>query len=384
MQGFQGFIYGVVFGIVNVIPGISGATMMVIMGCYDKVCGALALDFKHIKENLRFLIPFGVGVIAGIVGAAVVLSGLFELYPVPTYFLFIGLILGSLPFVYRTATKYEKFKKSSIIPIVLATALVVGLSVFGDLSDESSDIRWSRDGTGTFTTTYKNNTNQDISEFHLRFKEGEIVSVVGAQLYYVENTFETIFGGVSDEAQNNAIRPLGADRLGAGESFTFRYVSAAGNPVEFQPKVKYNMSVMFFMVLLFGGMLSAAAMVMPGISGSFMMVLLGIYTTVISAVKNMDIVVLLPAGLGVLIGLVAGAKLIKWLLKRFYTVSYSVIIGLVIGSAYAILPLDEIEVGPQLIFGIGIMVVAGAISLSIGAERNAKDEMVKIARNLEE
>ena len=43
--------YGMVFGIANVIPGVSGGTMLVVFGCYDKVCGALALDFKEIKKN---------------------------------------------------------------------------------------------------------------------------------------------------------------------------------------------------------------------------------------------------------------------------------------------------------------------------------------------
>ena len=51
MKNLLGILYGAVFGIANVIPGVSGGTMLVAFGCYDKVCGALALDFKEIWNS---------------------------------------------------------------------------------------------------------------------------------------------------------------------------------------------------------------------------------------------------------------------------------------------------------------------------------------------
>ena len=56
MSNFLGIVFGLVFGIANIIPGVSGGTMLVTCGCYDKVCGALALDFKEIKKNITFLV----------------------------------------------------------------------------------------------------------------------------------------------------------------------------------------------------------------------------------------------------------------------------------------------------------------------------------------
>ena len=61
MQYVLAVLYGLVFGIANIIPGVSGGTMLVVFGCYDKVCGALSLNFKEIKKNIVFLIFFGIG-----------------------------------------------------------------------------------------------------------------------------------------------------------------------------------------------------------------------------------------------------------------------------------------------------------------------------------
>ena len=52
MQYLIAVLYGLVFGIANIIPGVSGGPMLVVFGCYDKVCGALSLNFKEIKKNI--------------------------------------------------------------------------------------------------------------------------------------------------------------------------------------------------------------------------------------------------------------------------------------------------------------------------------------------
>ena len=52
LQYLLAVVYGIVFGVANIIPGVSGGTMLVVFGCYDKVCGALSLDFKEIKKLL--------------------------------------------------------------------------------------------------------------------------------------------------------------------------------------------------------------------------------------------------------------------------------------------------------------------------------------------
>ena len=81
MQNILAILYGIVFGIANVIPGVSGGTMLVVFGCYDKVCGALTLNLKEIKKNIVFLVFFGIGAVIGIVGFAFVITWLFTNFP---------------------------------------------------------------------------------------------------------------------------------------------------------------------------------------------------------------------------------------------------------------------------------------------------------------
>ncbi|MDR1754330.1 MAG: DUF368 domain-containing protein [Eubacterium sp.] len=383
MQAFLAIIFGIIFGIANVIPGVSGGTMMVVMGCYDKVCGALALDFKHIKSNLNFLIPFGIGAISGIIGFSFVITYLFENFPVPTYLFFIGLILGSLPQIFRNATAKEKFKIKFIVPMIIALIAVVGITVFQQSHEEEDyTVKRTRTETG-FAIEFTNNTSQEIGSVYFEFPEGAITAAGGAELFYNESfsdKINTLFGN-GGEHSPNAIRPAGVSVVGANKSFSFTYNSSQGQPVELEAIIKYNMSSRLFSSLLFGGFIAAVAMIIPGVSGSFMMVLFGIYATVIGAVKDFNLVIILPAAIGIIFGVILGAKMIKWLLDRHNGLTYSIIIGLVAGSVYAILP-PEIEFNLQLIIGIGVMIVAGAVSLAIGMEKKSNDEMVKTAGNL--
>lgn len=88
-------LQGMVVGIANIIPGVSGGTMMVAMGLYDRLIHAITHLKSEFKESMKLLIPIFIG--AGI--AIVALSRLFEYllgnYPIPTNFAFCGLIMGS-------------------------------------------------------------------------------------------------------------------------------------------------------------------------------------------------------------------------------------------------------------------------------------------------
>ena len=85
-------LQGMVVGIANIIPGVSGGTMMVAMGLYDHLIHAITHLKSEFKKSMKLLIPIFLG--AGI--AIVVLSRLFEylleVYPIPTNFAFCGLI----------------------------------------------------------------------------------------------------------------------------------------------------------------------------------------------------------------------------------------------------------------------------------------------------
>ncbi|MBR5225887.1 MAG: DUF368 domain-containing protein [Clostridia bacterium] len=263
---------GVVIGVANIIPGVSGGTMMVSMGIYDTLIGCINNLFKDFVGCIKVLWPYGAGMAIGIVGLAKILTYLLEAFPLPTNMAFIGLILGSLP-VILGRIKGEKKGASGAIAFVLAFALVVGLQILGE-------------GNG----------------------------------------------------QDAAI----------------------------------TMSLGQLLILFFMGVIASATMVIPGVSGSMMLMLLGYYNPIIGAISGaidalvaMDVAgilaacgVLVPFGLGVVIGIFAIAKLIEVLLKRYKGATYCAILGLVAASPVAILMATNYAGVTALSWGIGAVTLA--------------------------
>lgn len=236
------FICGIVFGTANVIPGVSGGTMLVVFGVFDRLTEAIS-GVKKIISNLGFLITFALGAGAGILLSAKVIGSMFETYAVQTNMFFIGLILGGIPLILKFGTAEKKVKPLCILPFLLSMALVVGLTVL-----EKLDL---------FTLTA-----QDVSSFD----------------------------------------PI----------FSLKMIGCAA--------------------------IAAVTMIIPGISGSFMMMLLGVYETIIGALNSFNFYVIIPFAIGALFGIVFGAKLISLLIKKNKLMVYSAIMGMVVGSVYAILP----------------------------------------------
>jgi len=80
------------------------------------------------------------------------------------------------------------------------------------------------------------------------------------------------------------------------------------------------------------------AMILPGISGSFILFILGQYKFIIDAVKSFDVVALLPVIAGITIGIMSFSRLLTWLLKRFHQITITLLIGFMIGSLWRIWP----------------------------------------------
>ena len=242
---------GMVIGLANIIPGVSGGTMMVSMGIYDTIISCLNHLFKDFKKSVMTLLPYGIGMVAAIVVLASVIRYCLATFPLPTNCLFIGLILGGLPAI-LTRMKGKKKGAPGAIAFLAAFALIILLEVFGH-------------GEGT---------EADVS-----------------------------FGLVQ--------------------------------------------VILLFLV----GIVASATMIIPGVSGSMMLMLLGYYNPVLTAIENTvkalgaldmgalltGVGVLLPFGLGIVAGIFGVARLIEYLLRRWEGVTFCGILGLVIASPVVIL-----------------------------------------------
>lgn len=262
-------LQGMVVGIANIIPGVSGGTMMVAMGLYDRLIHAITHLKSEFKESMKLLIPIFAG--AGI--AIIALSRLFEFllatWPIPTNFAFCGLIAGSLPFIFKKV-KGHKVTVSKIIPFLIFFGVVILMALLGETGGASADVS---------------------------------------------------FGFV------NVLKLFGV------------------------------------------GVIAAATMVVPGVSGSMMLMLLGYYDTILKAINDFvdalvkfdmgglatGVGILAPFGIGVVIGIFLIAKLIEFIFSKAEIHAYYGIIGLILASPIAILMKTNWSGFSVLMIGIGIL-----------------------------
>ncbi|MBQ5471389.1 MAG: DUF368 domain-containing protein [Treponema sp.] len=264
------FLKGIIVGVCNVIPGVSGGTLVVVFNIYDQFMDIASLNIKKIIQNRKFTIPFLIGMLSGILLFSKLITILFANFPTQTYYFFTGLIIGSIPllFSYSFCNKEEKLKASKTISLIFGALIGIAIIV-------------------AFTILQNN------------FNQVELIS--GQEL----------------------------------------------------PAFSMGLALRIFIA----GVLGAVAMIIPGISGSLLMLIMGVYPILIAAIPALVVpstffralVLLLPNGIGVLVGLIAGSNLLKFLLKKFPNHTYAVIFGLILGSIYAIFPgfkgLTSVSVG---------------------------------------
>lgn len=94
--------------------------------------------------------------------------------------------------------------------------------------------------------------------------------------------------------------------------------------------------------IFIAGAIAICAMILPGISGAFILLILGKYQFILAAVSNLDLPVILVFGLGVISGLAAFSRLLSYLLNRYYRLTISILAGFIIGSLNKIWPWKEI------------------------------------------
>lgn len=276
----KNILKGMVMGIANIIPGVSGGTMAVSMGIYDRLIHSVTHLLKEFKESMKFLIPIFLGMGIALVGLSFIIEPAFANFPLQTNCLFVGLIAGGLPAVIKKV-KGKGIKLSYMISFLVFFAVVAGMAAIGEKEGAAADLSFS------------------------------LWSVI--KLFVV-------------------------------------------------------------------GVIASATMVIPGVSGSMMLLLMGYYNPIVAAIKNFvtalaafDINgilqgcgILVPMGLGIVVGVILIAKIIEFIFEKFPVQAYWAIIGLIVASPFAIFLLGD--VGTITVINVLVSVVTFAAGFVIAVK----------------
>lgn len=287
MNLLKSILKGMVIGVANAIPGVSGGTMAVSMGIYDKLIHALTHLFKEFKKSMQVIVPILIGAGLGVVVLAAVIEKMFEAIPIQTNMLFIGLIIGGLPIILNKV-KGQKVSAGGVIGFLVFFVIVVGLAAIGESEGAAADVS---------------------------------------------------FGFV------NVLKLFGV------------------------------------------GIVAAATMVIPGVSGSMMLMIMGYYETIIETINDfvkatiafdIDAMltamgVLVPFGIGAVFGIFAIAKLVEIVFEKAPLIAYWSIIGLIVSSPIGIILMNKTAfvegLNPiSIITGLVALVAGGLVALKLGGE----------------
>ena len=293
MEIIRTLIVGIVMGIENVIPGVSGGTMAAVFNIYDQFVDAFTLNIKKIWRNKKFVFPLFGGMLMGVLIFASLVSILYEKFEVQTQYFFTGLILGSLPclFGYMIEKKDgKKFSAGKICVLVACVIVAFGILVF-------------------------------IGRLEGNMEAAEMASALPEQTWFLT------------------------------------------------------------LKLFIAGVLGAVAMIIPGVSGSLVNLMMGVYPIIMKSIPSLfvpnlflkSLLLLLPNGIGLLVGLVSAAKLIGFILKKLPNQSYAFIFGLICASAVNIFPGFTCLATPGKAIGSIISLVVGAV-LTFFCSKLAKKE----------
>jgi len=124
-SSFVRVLQGALIGLGAVLPGISGGVLCVLFGIYQQIMALLVHPFKTLKESWKTLLPVLIGVAAGFLGIAKLLGVVLDKYPGPSVCLFVGLIAGMVPALFRDAGEQGR-GKGAWIALVAAFVLMLG------------------------------------------------------------------------------------------------------------------------------------------------------------------------------------------------------------------------------------------------------------------
>lgn len=248
MKILKSIFIGILIGVANIIPGVSGGTLALSLGVYEDIIYAINHIIKEFKKSLKILLPLGIGAVLAILCLSKAISFCFDNYEINTTSVFVGLILGALPMLFKSV-KGSKIDFRNLVCFIVGFLLILSLAFLGEVQD--SDV---------FPST---------------------------------NLF----------------------------------------------------------IILLVGVIASMTMIIPGVSGSMILALMGFYRPILNTInsfidkalnfdiKNIwgEIFILTFFAIGVIIGIVVLARIIEMMFNKFKIPTFYTIIGIIVASPIALL-----------------------------------------------
>lgn len=273
------FLKGMILGAAMIVPGLSGGTLAISMGLYEKIIKTISHFFSDFKNNFKFALNLGLGAAVSIAICIFALDYVFENFPVPAILFFVGLIVGSIPAMFEEVNFKKNAKPKNLIFLLIGALIIIGVSLL----------------------------NGDTSQVVL------------------------------------------------GEPNLIQSIKLVGV-----------------------GVIAAGTIVIPGISGSLLLMVIGYYTPILSVISELmkfqnimqNILILLPLGVGIIGGGFLIVKMIEQLFKRYKVKTYFAIIGFLLASIIQVtFNLFQYKTNYIQIV-VGIILLVGGAYLTLKLEKN--------------
>jgi len=288
---------GAMIGIANIIPGVSGGTVALMLGIYERVLNAIQQVSPYTVKavfglftgrpearkrfftemeriDAAFLCTLAFGAVVAVVLTAELITILLDQHHDPTYGFFFGLVLFS------ALTPLSLIKKKNLLSILMVVLGAAGVILVTNAISKDTLVKKAEIKT-----------------------EQQINPTPSPNLEMVEDASET-----------------------------------DGSPLQ----------LAYIFVL---GFVAISAMILPGVSGSFLLLLLGGYFTILQAITERDWVILAIFFMGCGVGLILFSRFINFLLKRWYDPTMGVLLGLVLGSLWMLWPFKVAQqIGSETVY----------------------------------
>lgn len=118
-------IKGFIIGLGKIIPGVSGSLLAISMGIYDKALNSIGNFFKDVKNNIKFLMPIGIGLLLAIIFFSNIISFFLIKHYFITMMLFLGLIVGGVPSIFKTFYKIKKQTRDYTFLLIFVAGWII-------------------------------------------------------------------------------------------------------------------------------------------------------------------------------------------------------------------------------------------------------------------